>query len=40
MNEIRKLFPKAQLEMVPGASHFVHACKPNEFLEIVHKFLE
>ncbi len=39
MNELRKMFPKAELEMIPGAGHFVHADKPKEFLEIVKKFL-
>lgn len=39
MNEIRKIFPKADREVIPGASHFVHTDKPQEFLEIVHKFL-
>ena len=39
INEIRNIFPKADLKIIPGASHFVHTDKPQEFQEIVHKFL-
>ncbi|XP_028396582.1 protein ABHD11-like isoform X2 [Dendronephthya gigantea] len=39
MNEMRKMFPNARLEMIPGAGHFVHTDKPKEFLEIVRDFL-
>ncbi|XP_028396587.1 protein ABHD11-like [Dendronephthya gigantea] len=39
MNEMRKMFPNAKLEMIPGAGHFVHTDKPKEFLEIVRDFL-
>ena len=39
MNEIRKIFPKADRKIIPGASHFVHTDKPKEFQELVHKFL-
>ena len=40
MNEIRKLFPKAELRVIAGATHFVHTDKPEEFVEIVRNFLE
>ena len=40
MNELREMFPKAVLEMIPGAGHFVHGDKPKEFLEIVKNFLK
>lgn len=39
MEEVKKFFPKAKLDIIPGASHFVHTNKPHEFLEAVHKFL-
>jgi pimeloyl-ACP methyl ester carboxylesterase len=39
MNELRKSFPKGELEMIPGAGHFVHAERPKEFLEMVKNFL-
>ena len=39
MNEIRKMYPKAKVEMIAGAGHFVHSDKPQEFLEIVKNFL-
>ena len=40
MNEVRKLFPKAELRVIAGATHFVHTDKPEEFVEIVRNFLE
>jgi pimeloyl-ACP methyl ester carboxylesterase len=40
MNEVRKLFPKAELLVIPGATHFVHTDKPEEFIDVVRNFLE
>lgn len=40
MNRVRKMFRNAELEMIPGAGHFVHADKPSEFREIVKNFLK
>lgn len=36
---IRGLFPAARIETVPGASHWVHAERPEEFLAAVRPFL-
>jgi len=36
---ILKLFPKAHLETVPNAGHWVHADQPKVLLEIVQVFL-
>ena len=38
--EIRKYFPLAEFIYVPGASHWVQADKPKEFLKIVLQFLK
>ncbi len=38
-NEIRRLFPTASIEMIPGAGHWVHAEAPQAFVEIVSRFL-
>ncbi len=37
--EIRRLFPAARLRVVPGAGHWVHADRPEEFLSAVLEFL-
>jgi esterase len=37
--EIKKHFPKARLETIYGASHWVHADAPKEFFRIVSEFL-
>lgn len=37
--EIKKLFPSATFKYIPGAGHWVHADKPNEFLDEVCGFL-
>ena len=37
--QIMELFPNNVLTEIEGASHWVHADKPNEFLEAVTKFL-
>lgn len=38
-NVIRKLFPTAEFHYVDGASHWVHADKPNEFVELLTSFI-
>jgi esterase len=37
--EIMRLFPKAKIATITGASHWVHAEKPEEFLSVVREFL-
>ncbi|MDP4227887.1 MAG: alpha/beta fold hydrolase [Bacteroidota bacterium] len=37
---IKKVFPSAEIEIIPGASHWVHAEKPKEFLNYVLTFLK
>ena len=37
--EILEKFPKAKFEYIEGAGHWVHSQKPNEFLEVLLKFL-
>ncbi|MFW6350943.1 MAG: alpha/beta fold hydrolase [Bacteroidota bacterium] len=37
---IRKLFPDAQIKTIEGASHWLHAEKPKEFLDSVIQFLQ
>jgi pimeloyl-ACP methyl ester carboxylesterase len=39
LDEICKKFPRAELSTVPNATHWVHADAPEEFLEIVSRFL-
>lgn len=39
MDEIRRLFPKARLETIAGAGHWIHADKPDAFAEVVLDFL-
>lgn len=36
---IREIFPKAEFVYIPDASHYVHAEKPREFLDVLNKFL-
>jgi len=38
--EIRRIFPAAEFETVPGAGHWVHADKPNELLGIMKDFIQ
>lgn len=38
-DEIRRLFPRAELQRVEGAGHWVHAERPKEFLAAVGRFL-
>ncbi len=38
--KIRDLFPNALLEELPGAGHWLHAEKPQEFLAAVQRFLQ
>jgi esterase len=37
--EIRRLFPKARIVRIPEAGHWLHAEKPQEFLDLVEPFL-
>lgn len=37
--QIKKHFPKAEIETVPNAGHWVHAENPKEFMEVVMEFL-
>ena len=37
--EIKKYFPGAEIETIPGAGHWVHADQPEKFLTIVLQFL-
>ena len=39
-NEILRLFPKAELKVIQGAGHWIHAEKPNEFYQTVMDFLK
>jgi esterase len=36
---IVSLFPNSEIVTIPGASHWLHAEKPDEFLEVVEKFI-
>lgn len=36
---IRRMFPKAEFVVIPGAGHWVHSERPSEFLEVLCKFL-
>jgi pimeloyl-ACP methyl ester carboxylesterase len=36
---IHELFPRAKLETMAGAGHWLHAQKPKEFIYIVEQFL-
>lgn len=37
--EIRRLFPAASIEAIPGAGHWVHADAPAEFVAAIERFL-
>lgn len=37
--EIKALFPGAEIEIIPGAGHWLHAEKPGPFLELLKGFL-
>ncbi|MDJ0686840.1 MAG: alpha/beta fold hydrolase [Alphaproteobacteria bacterium] len=37
--EIDRLFPRSEIEIVPGAGHWVHAEAPGPFLDLVQSFL-
>lgn len=39
MQLIRQIFPKATVETIPGATHWLHADKPAEFGQAVRRFL-
>lgn len=36
---IKKLFPMAEFHYIDGASHWVHADKPNEFIDLLTAFI-
>ncbi|XP_003738036.1 protein ABHD11 [Galendromus occidentalis] len=36
---IKKFFPRAQIETIDNAAHWVHADKPNEFVDLVSDFI-
>lgn len=38
-NAIKKLFPVAEFHYLDGASHWVHADKPNEFVDLLTTFV-
>lgn len=38
--DIKSRFPNAEIKTIPGAGHWVHAEKPNEFFEIVMGFIQ
>lgn len=38
-NKIRAQFPKAKIEYIPGAGHWVHSEKPKEFLDLITSFI-
>ncbi len=37
---IRRIFPYAEIETIEGTGHWLHAEKPEEFMEIVNEFLD
>lgn len=39
IDDMRKLFPKLEVSCIPGASHYLHVEKPNEFLDVLIKFV-
>ncbi|XP_058424966.1 protein ABHD11 isoform X7 [Diceros bicornis minor] len=38
-SEIRRLFPRAQMQTVPNAGHWIHADRPQDFLAAIRGFL-
>lgn len=36
---VKGMFPKAQIEIIPGAGHWLHAEKPGPFLDLLKDFL-
>jgi pimeloyl-ACP methyl ester carboxylesterase len=40
MTRILQIFPEAQLKTIAGAGHWVHADAPQEFTDVVRRFLE
>lgn len=38
-SEIRRLFPRAQMQTVPNAGHWVHADCPQDFMAAIQGFL-
>jgi abhydrolase domain-containing protein 11 len=39
-SDIHRLFPRAQIQHIEGAGHWVHSEKPYQFMEAVHTFLQ
>lgn len=37
--EIRRLFPRAQMQTVPNAGHWIHANCPQDFMAAIRGFL-
>uniref|UniRef100_A0A914WBB0 sn-1-specific diacylglycerol lipase ABHD11 n=1 Tax=Plectus sambesii TaxID=2011161 RepID=A0A914WBB0_9BILA len=37
--QIKKLFPNATFDVIQSAGHWVHADRPQDFIDSVHKFL-
>lgn len=37
--EIRRLFPRAQIQTVPNAGHWIHATCPQDFMAAIRGFL-
>lgn len=37
--DIKEIFPLVKIDYIPGAGHWLHAEKPNEFLKLVTQFL-
>jgi pimeloyl-ACP methyl ester carboxylesterase len=38
--DILEQFPRSKFEYIAGAGHWVHSQKPNEFLEVLLKFIQ
>jgi pimeloyl-ACP methyl ester carboxylesterase len=36
---IKEMFPKARIEAIAGAEHWVHSQKPKEFLQLAVNFI-
>lgn len=37
---LKQIFPSATFDYIPGAGHWLHSEKPNEFLKLVTQFLD
>lgn len=38
--EIQRLFPNADIQYIPDASHWIHADKPLDFISSISSFLQ